>query len=76
MTIKELIEELTQFGLRYGLDKPVVMSVDAEGNSYSTLEHNDCLSTVEDENNKVIGACIWPWDEGFYDYVDACLNKR
>lgn len=76
MKVSELIEELTQFGLRYGLDKPVVMSVDAEGNSFSTLEHNDCLSTAENEKGKVIGACIWPWNEGFDDYADACTGNK
>ena len=76
MTVGQLIEELTQFGLRYGLNKPVVMSVDTEGNSYSTLEHNDCLSEVEDENGKIVGACIWPWNEGFDDYVEACTGNK
>lgn len=75
MKVKELIEELTQFGLRYGLDKQVVMSVDPEGNSFSTLAHLDCLSTVDDEKGKVIGCCIWPFEEGFEYCEEAARHE-
>ena len=74
MKVQELIDELTQFGKRYGMGKKVVISVDTEGNSYSTLEHNDCL-TIVDENKRVLGCCLFPFAEGFANAVEACKHK-
>lgn len=77
MTVKELIEELRGYGSVYGFNKPVVMSVDTEGNSFSTLQHKDCITPVEnEETGAVYGVCIWPFAEGFYEATDACKYKK
>ena len=78
MKISELIKDLQDFQKEYG-DLPVVMSVDCEGNSFSTLKKGDCVVFSFDDNDpkrKVNGAVIYPFAEGFYYPTDAIKNKE
>lgn len=97
MKIQALINELENIKKIRGSDIEVVLSVDPEGNSFSTLEPQSisyvfqgedkfvdaqaagCLSgeakkIIDDFYNqaKVVGICLFPWEEGFNTAEDAC----
>lgn len=97
MKIQALINELESIKKIRGSDIEVIVSVDPEGNSFSTLETQSisyvfqgeddfvnahaagCLSgdaqkIVDDFYNhaKVVGICLYPWEEGFNTAEDAC----
>ena len=97
MKIQALINELESIKKIRGSDIEVVLSVDPEGNSFSTLEPQSisyvfqgedkfvdahaagCLSgdakkIIDDFYNhaKVVGICLFPWEEGFNTAEDAC----
>lgn len=102
MTVNELIIKLEKFRLLYGNDLEVVLSVDPEGNSYSTTDAKQicCVRDGEDMlykdvyertkgnrvmfdktidkellKHKVIGICIYPFDEGFNTPESAIKEK-
>lgn len=92
MKIKDLISTLELYKNKYG-NINVVLSVDPEGNSYSTIDSKYSFCCVRDgedmiydkaykttkgnrinfndyvdtelKKHKVIGVCIYPFDEGF-----------
>jgi len=81
MTINQLIKQLEQYKKDYGGDTPVVLSADTEGNAYSTLEGSDgennrSICPIMNDNDKVIGVCLWPWVEGFDQPEDACYASK
>lgn len=102
MTVHDLIIKLEKFRLLYGNDLEVILSVDPEGNSYSTTDARQicCIRDGEDmlydkvykqtkgnrvmfdktidkelAKSKVIGICIYPFDEGFNTPESAIKEK-
>ena len=83
MTLDQLIKHLEEYKKAYGGDKPVVLSTDPEGNSFSTLDpnpdiqHNYSLAYIPgDRKGEVKGICIWPYEEGFSTDEEACKASK
>ena len=97
MKIQALINELENIKKIRGSDIEVVLSVDPEGNSFSTLEPQSISYVFQGEDKfvdtqaagclsgdakkiidgffthaKVVGICLFPWEEGFNTAEDAC----
>lgn len=73
MKISELKQYLNRVEKKFG-DLPVVISRDSEGNSFGTLNKNGSLCevmTTNDKGIKVVGVCLYPFEEGFYDVIEA-----
>ena len=76
MKISELKQYLSRVEKEFG-DLPVVVSCDSEGNGYGTLNKNGSLRKVmvmNDKGIKVVGVCLYPFEEGFYDVIEAVEN--
>ena len=75
MKISELKQYLSRVEKEFG-DLPVVISCDSEGNSYGTLNKNGSLCEVmNDKGTKVVGVCLYPFEEGFCDIIEAVEIK-
>lgn len=73
MKIKQLIKRLQGIEKKYG-DIPVILSSDEEGNSYSSIDSEWSFGSITDEENnpdKVIGVCIYPFENFWDDYIKA-----
>lgn len=78
MKINDLMARLISIQKDYG-NVPVVLSTDSEGNSYGTLNENGSLRKVmvmNDKGIKVVGICLYPFEEGFYDVIEAVQADR
>jgi hypothetical protein len=79
MKIKDIIKKLEDYRDRYGENLEIVLSIDAEGNSYSTLNEKSFGLVIDDPERKeykAIGIVLYPWEEHFYTAEDACYNRR
>lgn len=92
MTVSELIKELQKIKKYCGGDIKIVLSSDSEGNSYSTLDKSYSLvRDMEDSiiclykgpqikeklmEQKVIGVCLFPFEEGYESAENAVTDRR
>lgn len=76
MKLNELIETLQEIKKEIG-NVPVVLSSDSEGNSFGTLNAPLSFCKLQDDDSgKILGLGIYPYAEGFYDYIEALKYKR
>lgn len=75
MTLDKLIKILQEIKKEVG-NVPVVLSSDSEGNSFGTLNAPLSFCKLQDDySDKILGLGIYPYAEGFDDYIEA-LNYK
>lgn len=75
MTVNDLIKILKKYQKENG-NAPVVLSSDTEGNSYGTTDRQTSHMPVCDSKDKLIGVCLFPFEEGFYEPEEAVEHDR
>ena len=75
MKLNDLIKVLQEIKKDIG-NVPVVLSSDTEGNSWGTLKEPLSFCRLQDdESGKTLGIGLYPYAEGFDDYIEA-LNYK
>lgn len=76
MLLNDLIKHLQLVQKDLG-NVPVILSSDTEGNGYGTLKapYSFCATDNRD-GTKVIGLCLFPFNEGYYEAEDAIKESR
>ena len=75
MTIKQLITKLEE-QLKETGDVPVILAADSEGNEYGTTNLKHTLCPIMDNDDRVIGLALFPWEEHIMDADEACFRDR
>ena len=75
MKLNEFIETLQVIKKDYG-NVPVVLSTDSEGNSFGTTDKQISVCPVMNNKDKVIGVAIFPFEEGYYNSIEAVQADR
>lgn len=75
MKINDLMTRLISIQKDYG-NVPVVLSTDSEGNSFGTTDKQISVCPVMNNKDKVIGVAIFPFEEGYYDSIEAVQADR
>ena len=75
MKINDLMTRLISIQKDYG-NVPVVLSTDSEGNSFGTTDKQISVCPIMNNEDKVIGVAIFPFEEGYYDSIEAVQADR
>lgn len=75
MKINDLMTRLISIQKDYG-NVPVVLSTDSEGNRFGTTDKQISVCPVMNNKDKVIGVAIFPFEEGYYDSIEAVQADR